>query len=1208
MGTWSKLKNQPSFNADTMLLLTDGTVMCHEYESKNWHKLTPDSSGSYVNGSWSSLASLPDDSRIPAAVGGPTNAPLYFASAVLGDGTVFVAGGEYNSGNANADTLATQIYDPVSDSWTTIDAPSGWTGIGDGVSCVLADGRLLLGNFSSSTNALFDPATRIWQAGGAKGDSCSEETFTLLPSGNVLTVQCSNSPNAEQYIPGSNKWVGAGSTGVTLPQACPGFVAEIGPALLLPDGRVLAVGATGNTALYTPDPDPTKAGTWANGPTLQDSGGKTQFPMDAAGVLLPNGKVLLVGSPGPPCNYPSPTTFFEYDPSANTASVITGPGNNGNPAYQGRMLLLPTGQVLFSNNTSDVEVYSPDPGPDASWKPAITNCPSTLVTGHVYKISGTQFNGLSQGCSYGDDAQMATNYPIVRLSNSSGKVVYLRTSNHSTMGVATGSAVVSTNVYVPTSVPTGPWDLVVVANGIASDPVSVTVGTQDCFFLVDRSTFAQGEIQALINLSGTPATIEDALFIVVEGYSKQQVGSAVPSIPDPLPKISLQSSGPAIPQDPSLPATAIQRLTFPFRIVFQDASMFGASAQTLTLNASFTAAGATVAASAEIQLLNTPNPFILHGDVASGQPWYLSVDLRVFQMKQGQTKFGVAVGSSGGAQSVATHFISQVITNLNADPAALGGVFDALPQDEDTNPLALAPADSGGTPVYNFALARVRYRDVQVADNVRVFFRMWPAQQTNATYDTSTLYRSAVSGSTKIPLLGVVGDEIMTIPFFASPRVPTSAKLSTQTDPNNVHKIKPDPFGAEVDTFFGCWLDINQPGDNRFPPRLVGGNPADIPDGPFSGFSPLVSIQQLVRSQHQCLLAEVSFDPDPIPANADPSTSDKLAQRNLAFVNVPNPGVDPSRIAPQTFEIRPTPALLKADQRPDELMIRWGDTPAGSSAEFYLPGTTAAQILDWAGKLYTTHNLTQVDAHTVRVPTGGVTFLPVPQGTDVNFAGLLSVDLAPSVRFGDKYDVLVRQITSAEHQQVVIQIARGKGAQKHRKDDNQSFTWRRTLGTFQLSIPVSTKKVLLEPEERFYAILLWIQKAIPTTSRWYPVFQRYVQLVGGRVKGLGGDPGKILPSPTGTVPGLLPEPKGERCRDYSGKVAGLIYDHFGDFEGFLLETVEEGRRRFLSREVRVERIVRDAWEQRSTVTVFVDADSPHRPETIVVGGVARPLH
>src|SRR5215470_15874968 len=108
MASWHPLKTQPSFSADTMLLLTDGTVMVHELNTPNWHRLTPDPFGSYINGSWSALASLPDNSGIPAAKGGPTNAPLYFASAVLADGTVFVAGGEDNKGKADADILTAQ--------------------------------------------------------------------------------------------------------------------------------------------------------------------------------------------------------------------------------------------------------------------------------------------------------------------------------------------------------------------------------------------------------------------------------------------------------------------------------------------------------------------------------------------------------------------------------------------------------------------------------------------------------------------------------------------------------------------------------------------------------------------------------------------------------------------------------------------------------------------------------------------------------------------------------------------------------------------------------------------------------------------------------------------------------------------------------------------------------------------------------------------
>lgn len=475
-GTWQPLLNQPGFRADTMLLLTDGTVMCHELNTNMWHRFTPDGTGNYVNGTWSSLKPMSNNSAIPASKGGPTFAPLYFASAVLRDGTVFVAGGEYNTPPGgipipNSDLVATEIYDPVSDSWTIVNPPTGWTAIGDAPSCVLPDGRLLLGSILDLSTAIYDPVTQSWTAAANKGDSSSEEGYTLLPDGTVLTVQCSNIPNAEKFV--GSSWVSAGATLSILPQACPGLVAEIGPAILLPDGRVFAIGATGNTALFTP------ASGWTAGPTLVDSSGSTSFPMDAPAVLLPNGKVLCVGGPSPPCNFPPPTTFFEYDPASNVAAVITSPPTGGSAPFEGRFLLLPSGQVLFSNNSPNVQVYTPGGVPNAAWKPTIISFPATMLAGNTYIITGTQFNGLSQACSYGDDAQMATNYPIVRVTNAStGTVTYLRTFNHSTMAVATGATTVSTNIDIPRGIQPGCADVLtleVIANGIPSVSVPIAI-------------------------------------------------------------------------------------------------------------------------------------------------------------------------------------------------------------------------------------------------------------------------------------------------------------------------------------------------------------------------------------------------------------------------------------------------------------------------------------------------------------------------------------------------------------------------------------------------------------------------------------------------------------------------------------------------------------------------------------------------------------
>jgi hypothetical protein len=93
-----------------------------------------------------------------------------------------------------------------------------------------------------------------------------------------------------------------------------------------------------------------------------------------------------------------------------------------------------------------------------------------------YLITGTQFNGLSQGAAYGDDVQDATNYPLVRIVNNATRhVFYCKTHDHSTMALATGSTRVSTRFDVPSDIETGPSHLYVVANGIPLAPVNVTL-------------------------------------------------------------------------------------------------------------------------------------------------------------------------------------------------------------------------------------------------------------------------------------------------------------------------------------------------------------------------------------------------------------------------------------------------------------------------------------------------------------------------------------------------------------------------------------------------------------------------------------------------------------------------------------------------------------------------------------------------------------
>lgn len=457
-GTWQPLTNQPPFQANTMLLLTDGSVFCNAYQSVQCWKLVPDADGSYVNGSWVRLADM-------------LTTRLYYASAVLADGRVFVAGGEYST--SGSDTTDCETYNPVLNSWKSVAPPAGWTKVGDAPCCVLADGRLLLGSITDTRTAIFDPATDTFSAGPNKADASSEETWTLLPDGTVLTAECSNHPQAEKYLPLSNTWVSAGTVPSDLVQ---GYSIEIGPALVLPDGRAFCVGATGMTDLYTPPAAPANPGTWNAGPTFPaDGSGQPRQAKDTPGVLLPNGRVLVAVGPGADGFNPG-ATFYEYDPLANSLTQVPTPTNAGGNPYNLRMLLLPTGQVLLSASSGDVEVYTPDGDPEEDWRPTIVSVPTIVRNKQTYQLSGTQLNGLTQACSYGDDATIATNYPIVKIrSDVNGKEYYCRTFDHSTMAIATGAAVVTTHFKVPFGVPLGRADLVVIANGIPSEPVDITV-------------------------------------------------------------------------------------------------------------------------------------------------------------------------------------------------------------------------------------------------------------------------------------------------------------------------------------------------------------------------------------------------------------------------------------------------------------------------------------------------------------------------------------------------------------------------------------------------------------------------------------------------------------------------------------------------------------------------------------------------------------
>ena len=150
-GNWQSIALPPSvpsgtFSAETMLLLTDGTLLVHNAYQAEWLRFIPDPQKGYAGGSWGPVSTM-------------TNSRGFFALGVLRDGRVFAIGGEVS--NAGSNTPLGEIFDPATNAWTQMtsnDKPAAFNFIaGDVPACVLSDGRVVMGSITSNQTAVCGP-------------------------------------------------------------------------------------------------------------------------------------------------------------------------------------------------------------------------------------------------------------------------------------------------------------------------------------------------------------------------------------------------------------------------------------------------------------------------------------------------------------------------------------------------------------------------------------------------------------------------------------------------------------------------------------------------------------------------------------------------------------------------------------------------------------------------------------------------------------------------------------------------------------------------------------------------------------------------------------------------------------------------------------------------------------------------------------------
>lgn len=704
---------------------------------------------------------------------------------------------------------------------------------------------------------------------------------------------------------------------------------------------------------------------------------------------------------------------------------------------------------------------------------------------------------------------------------------------------------------------------------------------QSLYFVVDKSTFGTDEVKDMLG-SPSAGNYQDCFWVILEGFTPNQLGTTPLSIAGTLQSFadidSITQDGSPLFENPAAPDQP-QRIRFAFNIKFNSTSHFPTSPGSQlqkTVTANITVGGTFLTATADFELIAGADPYFTNVD-PNNNAFYLSQDLRVFSAADGDVILGSTTFSSDPNDSI-QRLLNQLNTNDAYTVPSSSDPLNSLPGQSgyETADSSVTPLNGAGKKNNNFAIARVRLQDAggASAPDVRVFFRLFVAQSCDTDFQPTTTYQTITdaagnlvpiaSGATTDPS----GQTLQTIPFFAT----TSADSDYDgSNPNGNIQTIDIPIGQHSAwKYFGCFLDVyDSANQSTFP------------------------------GTHHCIVAEINYSGAPIVntngVTESPENCDKLAQRNLQITPSGNPSFPDTHRIPQTFDTRPSPAPGGTgtlpdypDELPDELMVDWGNVPVGSVASIYWPQVNSQDVLDLAEKLYPAPNLFKADANTIKCSvTQGVTYIPIPPGPGKNFAGLFTVDLPKGITAGQEFNLKVRRIVSRQVP-AVITIAgpskkgRGRPSATHgRKVGN----WRYITGTFQVKIPVATDEALLHQEENTLAILKWRQQNMSPAYRWYPVLTRLISYVSRRVSGFGGNPSAIPPSQLGVPPGLVTHRPQETRHD--GKICEVIFDCFGDFEGFILESCAS-KERFVTCEKAIAEICLRACKERLAMTVYAD--------------------
>ena len=489
VGTWTTINPMSKVrDGHTATLLMDGTVLVAGGDYNFPTNATATERYNLATGTW--------------APSGLTTNRFYHTATLLASGKVLVAGGEYSDGDNDFLINKGELYDPVSGTWTNT---GGLTTPRYGhTATLLRNGTVLVAGGEDSHSVLasaelYDPVMGTWTNTGTMSTARIYHTATLLPSGQVLVAggQASVSAttplsSAEIYNPVTGTW----TTTASLNQERYSHTAT-----LLPNGQVLVAGGTTDDEVYGDVYSSAELyntnGTWTPAASMSD-------PREYhTATLLPDGRVLVAGGDNGAYSFASAEL---YDPASKTWTVT---GSLIAAVIHHTATLLTNGEVLVAGGgidtlpyaTSSAELYDVGLGFNPVWQPQIASISSLLVLSNGLALTGSLFRGVSEG-SDGNTQGSSSDHPVVQLRRlDNEQTLFLPTTNWST------NSFVSLPV---TNFPTG-WAMVTVfVNGIPS-PSSIllvsSAAVSTVIVLTNPTRLPGGAFQfSFTNVSGAAFT------------------------------------------------------------------------------------------------------------------------------------------------------------------------------------------------------------------------------------------------------------------------------------------------------------------------------------------------------------------------------------------------------------------------------------------------------------------------------------------------------------------------------------------------------------------------------------------------------------------------------------------------------------------------------------------------------------------------------